>query len=62
MEDFMIQYYDEETDLQVQHTYHVSKKGYCYDTLDTSDGITHYKNKRISETEFINAIEKYYNA
>lgn len=62
MEDFMIQFYDDETDLWVQYTYHVSEKGYCYETLDTSDGVTHYKNKRISEKELISAIEQYYNA
>lgn len=62
MNEFMIQFYDEETNLTVQYVYEMSPKGYFYETCNTSDGITHYKHKRISEQAITNALETYLNA
>ena len=61
MEYFALEWFDEIINLRVQYVYSISKKGYFYLTVNTSDGVTHCKNKRISEKEFISAFETYKN-
>lgn len=58
---FTIEYYDEDEAQRIQYHYSVSEKGYCYSQVAKEDGTT-YPKKRISEKQYISAIEEYYNA
>ena len=57
---FILESFDEETDMRVQFHYWTSGK-YFYSSTELEDGTTASK-KRISEKEYMNALETYRNA
>lgn len=57
---FYIEYFDEDINMRVQFQYWTSGK-YFYSSTELEDGTT-VRKKRISEKEYISAMEVFYNA
>lgn len=56
---FILETYDEETNMIIQFHYWTCGK-YCYSSIELEDGTTQWKG-RISEKKYINALEELHN-
>ena len=61
MNDFRLEWYDEELGMRIQQHNWISPKGYYYRQYDREDGTSSIK-FRISEKSFISAVEELVNA
>lgn len=59
-EEFRLETYDPDYDVRIQASYCISERGYYYRQYHYDNGIS-FKPRRISEAEFVSALEELMN-